>query len=296
MTTAVPLVRAPLAHQGKVRELFDLGDAFLIVVTDRISAFDFVLEPAIPDKGRVLNALAAYWFERTAHIAPNHLIHTDVEATPEALRDSDPLRGRVMVVEKARRIDVECVVRGYLAGGGWRQYEAGGRVNRIALPKGLQKNQRLPSPIFTPAAKNDVGHDEDIDFGEMEKRVGAELAQRLRRLSLRLYDFARQACADRGVILADTKFEFGFVDGELTVIDEIFTPDCSRFWAQEDYRLDEEIDSMDKEPVRTHLVGSDWDRHSRPEPLPPQVVEQTSRRYREILHRLTGRRLEEWIA
>lgn len=294
LASAAPFVRAPLVHSGKVRELYDLGDRLLIVVTDRISAFDFVLRPPIPGKGRVLNSLSRFWFERTRELVPNHMVHADVGRVAHACTDVEPLRGRVMVARRAERIDVECVVRGYLAGGGWRQYEATGRVNGIELPAGIRKNQELPTPIFTPAAKNDVGHDEDISFDEMAARVGIDLAQRLRDLSLALYRHARGFCAERGVILADTKFEFGLVDGEPMLIDELFTPDCSRFWTEDAYELDVEIASLDKEPVRTYLAGSDWDRTSEPPPLPGAVVAETSERYSEILHRLTGRTLREW--
>lgn len=294
ISTAAGLVKAPLLYKGKVRELYDLGEHYLIVVTDRISAFDYVLEPAVPDKGNVLNRLSAFWFERTKELISNHVIHTDVdqlgEVVPEAHREA--LRNRIMVTRKAQRIDIECVVRGYVTGGGWRQYESGGAINGIQLPAGLRKNAKLEQPIFTPAAKNDVGHDEDISFETMAGMVGAELADQLRSRTLELYGFARDYCEERGIILADCKLEFGLVDGKLIVIDEMFTPDASRFWAKENYALDIDIDSMDKEPVRTYLAGSDWDKNSQPEPLPQQVVEETTRRYRDIFHRLTGQELQ----
>ncbi|WP_334077728.1 phosphoribosylaminoimidazolesuccinocarboxamide synthase [Paenibacillus sanfengchensis] len=294
ISTAAELVNAPLLYKGKVRELYDLGEHYLIVVTDRISAFDYVLEPAVPDKGNVLNRLSAFWFERTKDLIPNHVIHTDVdrlgEVVPEAHREA--LRNRIMVTRKAQRIDIECVVRGYVTGGGWRQYVSGGAINGIKLPEGLRKNAKLEQPIFTPAAKNDVGHDEDISFETMAGMVGADLAEQLRSRTLELYGFARDYCEERGIILADCKLEFGLVDGELIVIDEMFTPDASRFWAKENYALDIEIDSMDKEPVRTYLAGSDWDKNSQPDPLPPQVVEETARRYRDIFYRLTGQEMQ----
>jgi len=294
ISTAAGLVKAPLLYKGKVRELYDLGEHYLIVVTDRISAFDYVLEPAVPDKGNVLNRLSDFWFERTKELIANHVIHTDVdqlgEVVPEAHREA--LRNRIMVTRKAQRIDIECVVRGYVTGGGWRQYESGGAINGIQLPAGLRKNAKLEQPIFTPAAKNDVGHDEDISFETMAGMVGAELAEQLRSRTLELYGFARDYCEERGIILADCKLEFGLVDGKLIVIDEMFTPDASRFWAKENYALDIDIDSMDKEPVRTYLAGSDWDKNSQPEPLPQQVVEETTRRYRDIFHRLTGQELQ----
>jgi len=292
MSTAVPYIRAPLLHKGKVRELYDLGEHLLIVVTDRISAFDYVLSPPVPDKGMVLNRLSAFWFRKTEHLVPNHLVHTDVEPLLEAgvisREHAELFQGRIMVARRARRIDVECVVRGYITGGGWRQYERTGAVNGIPLPKGMRKNERLPVPLFTPAAKNDTGHDEDIPFEEMERRIGRELAGRIRGLSLRLYEFGRAFCEEKGILLADTKFEFGLLDGELILIDELFTPDSSRFWAKEKYALDAEIDSMDKEPVRTYLANSGWDKAGGPDPLPEEIVRATSERYREIFRRLTG--------
>ncbi|WP_255570263.1 phosphoribosylaminoimidazolesuccinocarboxamide synthase [Cohnella sp. CFH 77786] len=292
LSTAEGLVKAPLLHKGKVRELYDIGEFLLIVVTDRISAFDYVLDPPVPDKGRVLNGLSAYWFERTAGIQKNHVVHTDAELLGDLVKEPEKLAGRIMVCRKAKRIDIECVVRGYITGGGWRQYTATGEVNGIALPEGLRKNGKLEQPIFTPAGKNDVGHDEDIPFEEMARRVGRELAEELRERSLRLYEAGRDFCAERGIILADCKFEFGLLEGgEVILIDELFTPDSSRFWAKEKYALDVEIDSMDKEPVRTYLSGSDWDKNSPPPRLPDSVVEETSARYKEIYRRLTEQRV-----
>lgn len=286
LSTAVELVNAPLLYKGKVRELYDLGEHYLIVVTDRISAFDYVLEPAVPEKGNVLNRLSAFWFEKTKGWMENHVVHTDVESLGDVVKDKEQLRDRIMVTRKAERIDIECVVRGYITGGGWRQYEASGTVNGIQLPQGLRKNSRLDQPIFTPAAKNDVGHDEDISMAQMEEVVGKELAHELEAKSLELYAYARDYCEKRGIILADCKFEFGMVDGKVILIDEIFTPDASRFWAEENYALDVEIDSMDKEPVRTYLSSTDWDKNSQPDPLPKEVVEATSARYKDIMNRL----------
>lgn len=293
ISTATELVNAPLLYKGKVRELYDLGEHYLIVVTDRISAFDYVLEPAVPDKGNVLNRLSAFWFEQTKGLMENHVVHSDVTQLGDAIRSEyeASLKNRIMVTRKAERIDIECVVRGYVTGGGWRQYEKNGEINGIKLPSGLRKNAKLPEPIFTPAAKNDVGHDEDISFEAMAEKVGLDLAEQLRSRSLEMYAFARDYCEERGIILADCKLEFGLVDGKLILIDEIFTPDASRFWAKENYALDIEIDSMDKEPVRAYLSGSDWDKNSHPDPLPAHVVEETTRRYREIYRRLTGQEL-----
>ncbi|MFD0589977.1 phosphoribosylaminoimidazolesuccinocarboxamide synthase [Paenibacillus sp. GCM10027627] len=288
LSTAVDYVKAPLVYKGKVRELYDLGEHFLIVVTDRISAFDYVLEPAVPDKGNVLNRLSAYWFDVTKDMQRNHVVHTDVGLLGELVTEPERLKNRIMVTKKAERIDIECVVRGYITGGGWRQYQQSSAINGIELPEGLRKNEKFPEPIFTPAAKNDVGHDEDIPFERMAEMVGDELAAELRDRSIELYRFAHAYCKERGIILADCKFEFGLIDGKVVLIDEIFTPDSSRFWSEGNYAYDVEIDSMDKEPVRTYLLGSDWDRDSMPDPLPEPVVAATTARYREIYRRLTG--------
>jgi phosphoribosylaminoimidazole-succinocarboxamide synthase len=287
LTTAVDYIKAPLIYKGKVRELYDLGEHYLIVVTDRISAFDYVLSPAVPDKGNVLNLLSKFWFDLTASIQENHVVHCDVEQLSDIITAPELLKHRIMVTKKAERIDIECVVRGYITGGGWRQYQKNGEINGIALPPGLRKNDRFAEPLFTPAAKNDVGHDEDISEARMAELVGAELTQTLREKSIRLYQFAHEYCAARGIILADCKFEFGLIDGNVILIDEIFTPDASRYWAVEQYAPDIEIDSMDKEPVRTYLANSDWDKNSPPAPLPAEVVAETTRRYREIYARLT---------
>ncbi|MET3851528.1 phosphoribosylaminoimidazolesuccinocarboxamide synthase [Paenibacillus sp. SSG-1] len=289
VSTAVELVDAPLLYKGKVRELYDLGEHVLIVVTDRISAFDYVLEPPVPEKGNVLNKLSAFWFEMTKDFMDNHVVHTDVERLGAVAKNKELLKDRIMVVRKAERIDMECVVRGYITGGGWRQYQAGGEVNGIKLPEGIRKNEAFPEPIFTPAAKNDVGHDEDISMERMKELIGAELALELQEKSLKLYDFARRYCDERGIILADCKFEFGVLDGKVILIDEIFTPDSSRFWAKENYALDIEIDSMDKEPVRSYLASTPWDKNSQPDPLPQPVVDETTRRYVDIYERLTKR-------
>lgn len=288
LSTAVDLIDVPLLYKGKVRELYDLGEHMLIVVTDRISAFDYVLDPPVPAKGTVLNKLSTFWFGLTEQLINNHVVHTDVELLGSIVKDKELLEGRIMVARKAERIDIECVVRGYITGGGWRQYQATGEVNGIKLPEGMRKNEAFPEPIFTPAAKNDVGHDEDISMDRMKELVGEELALELQEQSLMLYRFARDYCAERGIILADCKFEFGLIDGKVILIDEIFTPDSSRFWDKANYALDIEIDSMDKEPVRTYLASSDWDKNSKPDPLPESVVEETTNRYNDIFRRITA--------
>lgn len=288
LSTAVDLVNAPLLYKGKVRELYDLGEHMLIVVTDRISAFDYVLDPPVPAKGTVLNNLSTFWFGLTEQLIDNHVVHTDVERLGSIIKDKELLGGRIMVARKAERIDMECVVRGYITGGGWRQYQTTGEVNGIKLPEGMRKNEAFPEPIFTPAAKNDVGHDEDISMDRMKELIGEELALELQQQSLMLYRFARDYCAERGIILADCKFEFGLIDGKVILIDEIFTPDSSRFWDKANYALDIEIDSMDKEPVRTYLASSDWDKNSKPDPLPESVVQETTNRYTDIYRRITA--------
>lgn len=289
ISSAAEFINVPIKYKGKVREIYDLGEHYLIVVTDRISAFDYILSPAVPDKGNVLNQISKFWFEETAAIQPNHVVHADIEKLDGIVAggSEELLKDRFMVTKKAERIDIECVVRGYITGGGWRQYQKTGQINGIDLPAGLRKNERFEKPIFTPAAKNDVGHDEDIPFERMEELVGKELAAELRDKSLRLYEYAHAYCEKRGIILADTKFEFGIVDGQVILIDEVFTPDSSRFWAKEKYAYDIEIDGMDKEPVRTYLLNSDWDKNSTPDPLPADVVAETTRRYRDIWRRLT---------
>lgn len=289
LDSAVELVKAPLVHKGKVRELYDLGEHFLIVVTDRISAFDYILKPGVPEKGYVLNALSKYWFGVTSGYMKNHIVHTDVEQLHDVIPDAEArelLSERIIVAKKAERISIECVVRGYITGNGWRQYEKTGEINGRKLPEGLRKNQRLTDPIFTPAAKNDVGHDEDISIEQMIGLVGEQLTYELQERSIMLYTLAHSICEQKGIILADTKFEFGFYAGELIIIDEIFTPDSSRYWAEDKYALDIEIDSMDKEPVRTYLANSGWDKNSEPDELPASVVEETANRYKEILRRL----------
>lgn len=293
LSTAENLVKAPLIYKGKVREMYDLDEHYLLVVTDRISAFDYVLSPEIPEKGKVLNQLSRFWFEQTEHIIPNHMVHTDVHQLGDLVTDPDALQDRVMVTKKAERIDIECIVRGYITGGGWRQYVNTGQVNGITMPPNMRKNQKLAQPIFTPSIKNDQGHDEDIPVSKMIELVGEELTETLRKISVELYEYAQGVCEKKGIILADCKFEFGFVNGELILIDEVFTPDASRFWSKENYALDIDIDSMDKEPVRNYLANSDWDQRHAPEPLPQWVVTETSQRYKKILQMLTNIKEEQ---
>lgn len=286
---ACPDLGLPLVHRGKVREMFDLGDGrLLLVATDRLSAFDVVFAEGIPGKGRVLTRLSALWFAACARLQPHHLLTTDLAGLPLPPSARPALQGRSMVVRRARRVDVECVVRGYLAGSGWKEYRQSGTVCGLPLPAGLRMNERLPEPIFTPALKNDVGHDENVSFEEVARRLGRDLAEALRERSLALYEFARDRCAEAGILLADTKFEFGHVDGQLTLIDEVFTPDSSRFWPADRYRVGEAIDSLDKQPIRDYVTSIGWNMEPPPPALPPAVVAACAARYREALRRVAA--------
>jgi phosphoribosylaminoimidazole-succinocarboxamide synthase len=280
-------VDLPLFSRGKVRDTYQLDDGrLLMVTTDRISAFDHVLPTGIPDRGRVLTQLSAFWFERTGGVVANHLLSTAHDGLPPELE------GRCMVVRRAARIDYECVVRGYLAGSAWSEYRSAGTMAGEPLPAGLRESERLPEPLFTPATKADEGHDENITFDRMRSEAGAELADRLREASLRLYGEAAAYAEGQGLILADTKFEFGLVDGELVLIDEALTPDSSRYWDAATWRVGSTPESFDKQFVRDWLVEkSGWDRDSTPPALPDDVVEQTRQRYLTAYERLTGRPL-----
>lgn len=281
-----PDLGLPLVHRGKVREVFDLGDRLLMVATDRLSAFDVVFPTGIPGKGRVLTQLSALWFRATRHLVPNHLITTDLEGLGLRPEHAALLAGRAMVVQKARRVDVEAVVRGYLAGSGWKEYQRTGAVCGVPLPPGLKMNARLPEPIFTPALKRDQGHDENITFREMVDRFGRELSEAIREVSLRLYTFAAERAARAGILLADTKFEFGLVDGRLILIDELLTPDSSRYWPADRYREGEPIDSLDKQPIRDWAETSGWNKEPPAPELPPDLVAETARRYAGVLEQL----------
>jgi len=279
----------PLFRRGKVRDTYDLGDTLLMVASDRISAFDVVLPTPIPGKGAVLSKLSCYWFKRTRHLVPNHFVSSDVSQFPRSIQPIDVGLGeRAMIVRKATRIDVECVVRGYLAGSAWADYASSGSVAGHRLPSQLRKGSRLPSPIFTPAVKHDDGHDMAIAVGELSRLVGATLAGRLEEASRQLYRFAASHALTRGIIVADTKFEFGLIGDELTLIDEAVTPDSSRFWEAARWRPGIEQPSFDKQYVRDWLEQSGWDKHHPAPSLPPDVVSGTSQRYREAYERLKG--------
>ena len=279
-------------HRGKVRDLYDLGDQLLLVATDRISAFDWVLPTGIPDKGRVLTSLSRFWFELLD--VPNHMLTTDLDEMnlPDGVERSS-LEGRTMLVRKTNVVPVECVVRGYLAGSGWRDYRKTGAVCGVALPSGLRDSDQLPEPIFTPATKATEGHDENISFAQMVDTVGRETAEQLRRSSLEVYKRGAACALERGIVIADTKFEWGWYEGELLLIDEVLTPDSSRFWPLDQYAPGRPQPSFDKQFVRDWLGGTDWDKNSPPPALPPEIVERTREKYVEAFERLTGRPLAE---
>jgi len=275
-----------LFYRGKVRDTYDLGDKLLIIATDRISAFDSVLPCGIPDKGVVLNLLSAFWFQKTAHLVPNHFI----EVVEEDARYPYVAR-RSMIVRKARRIDIECVVRGYLSGSAWAEYQERGAVSDIPLPRGLRESEKLPEPVFTPTTKAASGHDQPITWEEMKGLLGKAQAEELREKSMRLYRYAHDYALERGIIIADTKMEFGLVDDEAILIDELLTPDSSRFWNASQYEVGRPQPSFDKQPVRDWLVQSGWNKEPPAPMLPPDVIEQTTQRYREAYRRLTGKTL-----
>lgn len=293
MTVLVQTDLPDLFHRGKVRDTYDLGERLLMVATDRISAFDVVLPNGIPDKGRVLTQLSTFWFELTGDIVPNHFLRlidsTEAEDVPFAIPPE--LVGRSMLIRKAKRLDVECVARGYLAGSGWVEYRDTGKVCAISLPKGLRESDELPEPIFTPATKAETGHDINISFDEVIKMVGERAASVIRARTLAVYGFARDYARKRGIIIADTKLEFGWLDDELIVIDELLTPDSSRFWPADGYQPGQPQPSFDKQYVRDWLIATGWNREPPPPVLPDDVVEGTADKYREAFRRLTGQEL-----
>jgi phosphoribosylaminoimidazole-succinocarboxamide synthase len=278
-------------RSGKVREVFDLGDTLLFVVTDRISAFDVILPDPIPHKGAVLNQISAFWFKRFNDIA-NHLVTADFEEFPKELQKfREQLAGRSMIVKKTKPLPVECVVRGYLAGSGWKEYQQSQSVCGIKLPANLKQASQLPEPIFTPATKAETGHDENIDMKRCVEILGEEIANRVKALSLDIYSRGRDHAAERGIIVADTKFEFGVVDGDLLLIDECLTPDSSRFWPEDEYAVGQSPPSFDKQFVRDYLETLDWDKTPPAPRLPKDVIEKSSAKYLEAFRRLTGSEL-----
>jgi phosphoribosylaminoimidazole-succinocarboxamide synthase len=278
-----------LVKRGKVRDIYNLGQHLLLIATDRISAFDVVLPSGIPGKGRVLTQISLYWFKQMEKIIQNHIEATDVKDFPKRLHKyADILEGRSMLVKKTNPVPVECVVRGYLSGSGWKEYQKNTSVCGIQLPEGLVESSRLDEPIFTPSTKEEEGHDINIPYDEVEKIVGGELAQKLRDTSITLYSRARDVARKKGIIIADTKFEFGLSDGNFMIIDEILTPDSSRFWAANDYLPGRSQDSYDKQIVRDYLLTLDWDKTYPGPRLPDEIIAKTTARYREILKILTG--------
>ena len=282
----------PLLARGKVRDLFDLGQSLLIVVTDRVSAFDVVFNELIPQKGIVLNSIAAFWFEKTRSIIDNHMISTDPLTYPDGLdRYADDLAGRSMLVRKIDMLPVECIVRGYLEGSALKEYRAIQSISGIPMPAGLRQADRLPEPIFTPSTKADSGHDENISFDQLVSVIGSDLAEQLRSVSLQLYRDAAAYAESKGIILADTKFEFGLSNGQLIVADEMFTPDSSRFWELDDYQPGRSQKSFDKQYLREWLETLDWDKNPPPPALPESVIQATAAKYLEAYERLTGKSL-----
>jgi phosphoribosylaminoimidazole-succinocarboxamide synthase len=285
----IELPGLPLFRKGKVRNVFEVEDKLLIVATDRISAFDWVLPSLIPYKGKVLTQLSKFWFDFVGLVVPNHLIATETRDFPPVLAPyAGLLAKRSMLVKKTETVPIECVVRGYLSGSGWKEYKATGKICGLKIPKGLKESDRLPEAIFTPSTKAEKGHDLNITFKEVQKEIGAELAGKIRKISLELYQKASLYAVSKGIIIADTKFEFGLDGDDLVLIDEIFTPDSSRFWPLGQYEPGKSQPSLDKQFVRDYLETTAWDKNSPPPELPAEIVAKTSQKYLEIYKVLTG--------
>ena len=289
LTTDFPDLK--LAGRGKVRDIYDLGETLLIVTTDRISAFDVIMNEPVPDKGYVLTQISAFWFRQMEDIIPNHIISTEVADFPAVCRTyADQLEGRSMLVKKAKPLPAECIVRGYLSGSGWKDYRATGAICGIKLPAGLVESDRLPEPIFTPSTKAELGtHDENISFDRMVELCGRETAGKVRDVTLKIYARARDIADAKGIIIADTKFEYGIYDNELIIIDECMTPDSSRFWPKDGYRPGGPQPSFDKQFLRDYLETLDWNKTAPAPPLPAEIVRKTGEKYMEALVRLTGK-------
>ncbi|MFC1551211.1 phosphoribosylaminoimidazolesuccinocarboxamide synthase [Candidatus Latescibacterota bacterium] len=285
MSTDLPEV--DLFARGKVRDVYEMGDKLLIVATDRISAFDCVMQNGIPGKGKLLTEMSLFWFDLVKDIVPNHLIATDVDNYPEVLKQyRDQLEGRSMLVHRADRIDVECIVRGYISGSGWKDYKNSGAICGINLPAGLKESDKLPANIFTPSTKEDEGHDINVDYDYIVNQIGEKQAAEIRDLSIAVYEKARAHAKERGIIIADTKFEFGIIDGRTTLIDEILSPDSSRFWPVSDYSPGRSQASFDKQFVRDYLETLDWDKTPPAPTLPDEIVEKTLEKYKEARNML----------
>ncbi|NPA95528.1 MAG: phosphoribosylaminoimidazolesuccinocarboxamide synthase [Thermodesulfobacteria bacterium] len=282
-----------LIHRGKVRDLYECGDNILMVATDRISAFDVVFNEPVPDKGRVLTQISLFWFDRLKDMVPNHLVEWDVDKFPPELAPyRSELEGRSVIVKKAKPLAIECIVRGYITGSGWKEYLKTGAVCGIKLPEGLKESEKLPEPIFTPSTKAEIGeHDENISFEKACEIVGEDTANQVKELSLSIYKDASEYALSKGIIIADTKFEFGFIDGRLCLIDEVLTPDSSRFWPLDSYKPGGPQPSFDKQFVRDYLESIGWDKKPPAPPLPPDIIEKTRKRYLEAYERITGSKL-----
>jgi phosphoribosylaminoimidazole-succinocarboxamide synthase len=284
----------PHLYSGKVRDIYDAGDdRLLMVASDRMSAFDVVMAEAIPDKGRVLTAMSAFWFAELGDVVGNHLLSTDLADVPPAAQRPE-WAGRVMLCRRAEMLPIECIVRGYLTGSAWKEYRASATMHGQALPSGLKESDRLPEPVFTPSTKADEGHDLNISFEQSVDLIGAELAGRARDVSLELYARGAARAAERGILIADTKFELGLIDGELVVADEVLTPDSSRFWPANAWAPGTTPPSFDKQPIRDYLDALDWDKQPPPPPLPPEVVAASAERYVRGYEWITGLRLADW--
>lgn len=286
----------PHIYSGKVRDVYDAGDdRLLFVASDRVSAFDVVMAEPVPDKGRVLTAMTVFWLDHLAGVAPSHLVSVDSADFPAGANQIADGAGRTMLVRRAEMLKIECIVRGYLSGSAWKEYQATGTMHGTPLPAGLEESSQLRSPVFTPSTKADSGHDENITFDEACKIVGGDVAERARRISLEAYARAAAWTAERGVLLADTKFELGFIDGELALCDEVLTPDSSRFWAAGDWRPGSTPPSLDKQPLRDWLEASQWDKTPPPPPLPAEVITAMHDRYVQAYDRITDRRFADWL-
>ncbi len=282
-----------LLNRGKVRDIYEVGDNLLIVTTDRMSAFDVVMDDPIPDKGKILTKISLFWFEKTSSIIDNHVITADPDKYPESCKPyKEYLLDRSMLVHKAKPLPVECIVRGYLSGSGWLEYQDQGSISGIPLPEGLKESSQLPEPIFTPSTKAEAGiHDENISFEDAVHIVGEDIARQMRGISLKIYQYGRDLASKNGIIIADTKFEFGFVDNSLILIDEVLTPDSSRFWPMDEYKPGRVQKSFDKQFLRDYLNSLDWPKKPPPPKLPPEIIQITRDKYLEALERLTGKGL-----
>jgi phosphoribosylaminoimidazole-succinocarboxamide synthase len=288
------VIELPNLYSGKVRDIYDAGDdRLLLVASDRMSAFDVVMAEPVPDKGRVLTAMSAFWFELLADVAPSHLLSTEVADFPEGARGGD-VAGRTMLCRRAQMLPIECIVRGYITGSAWKEYRTSGTMHGAALPSDLLESSQLPEPVFTPSTKAASGHDENISFAQAVDLIGTELATKARDVSIELYTRGAAWAAERGIIIADTKFELGLIDGELAVADEVLTPDSSRFWPADQWTPGSTPPSFDKQPLRDFLDGLDWDKQPPPPALPDDVISATRHRYIEGYERITGRRFADW--